>query len=382
MGFFYRIICIHILLLFYSISYAQQPVSDCEQTLNVATDEFNAGRFYGVPSILKPCLDRGFTREQQQRANLLLTQTYLLLDDPFGAESSYINVLWANPEFEADTARDPIDLVYLSKKFTADPIFSLFAKIGGNVSPISVIHVINPSGEPDVQNSYTLKVGWQFGGGVDWNISRKLAISAEFNYSLTTYQKDQSKFRDVYNSSTEPGKLITILDEEEFIDKQNWLSVPVTIKYSDTKGKIRPYGYIGFAVQWLIADKGQIISLKTDLVNGQPTAIPNESPSITFTKYRNALNRSLLLGGGVRYKIGLNYLFADLRYGIGMSNVVKPTSTFDSSGPMTEWGHADDYFRLDNLSLSIGFVKPLYKPRKLKRARTRSVLSGIIKSTK
>ncbi len=377
-----RLAYILILAFLCSIAYAQQPVSDCEQALNQATEEFNAGRFYGVAAMLKSCLDRGFTREQQQRANLLLTQTYLLLDDPIGAETSYLNVLRANPEFEADTARDPVDLVYLSKKFTADPIFSLFGKIGGNVTPVSVIHVINPSGEPNVQNAYSLKIGFQFGGGVDWNITRKLALSAEFNYLFATYKKSQFKFRDVYNSVSEPGRLVSILDAEEFIDKQNWISVPVTIKYSDTKGKIRPYGYVGFAIQWLIADRGQIISLKTDLINGQPTAIPSESPTITLTQYRNALNRSLLLGGGVRYKIGLNYLFADARYGIGLTNVVKPTSTYDSAGPMTEWGHADDYFRIDNFSISVGYVKPLYKPRKLKHARTKSVLKGINKFIK
>lgn len=347
--------------------FAQTADTDCEQTLNLATDEFNAGRFYGIAAMLKPCLDRGFSREQRQRANLLLTQTYLLLDDPLGAENSYLNVLRANPEFEADTARDPIDVVYLSKKFTADPIFSLFVKVGGNASPVRVIQTINPSGELNVQNDYHLKIGWQFGGGFDWNIMREIAVTAEFNYVLTAYRKTQIKFSG---------------DEEEFIDKQNWLSVPISIKYSDTKGLIRPFGYVGFAVQWLIADKATITSLKTDIIEGQPTAIPNESPPIQFTDYRNALNRAFFIGGGVRYKIGLNFVFADLRYSFGLRNVVIPTSTYDYNGPAPEWGHVDDYFRIDNLSLSIGYVKPLYKPRKLKRARTRSVLRLINKSDK
>lgn len=350
-----------------SVSVAQEPAMDCEQTLNAATEEFNSGRFYGIAAMLKPCLEGKFSREQRQRANLLLAQTYLLLDDPIGAENSYIDVLWANPEFVADTARDPIDLVYLSRKFTADPIFSLFLKFGGNASPVQVIHTINPSGEPNVVNDYSLMVGWQFGGGFDWNIFPEIAITTEFNYSLTAYRKTQFKFN---------------LDKEEFIDRQNWLSVPVSIKYSDTRGRVRPFGYIGFAVQWLVADKGQITSLKTDIINEQPTAIPNESPTLTLTKYRNAFNQSFFLGGGVRYKLGLDFVFADARYAFGLSNLVIPTSTFDSDGPMVEWGHADDYFRMDNLSLSVGYVKPLYKPRKLKRARTKSILRGINKSSK
>jgi hypothetical protein len=116
---------------------------DCEQTLTTALDEFNAGHFYGLSAILKPCIDNGFTLEQQQRAYLLLAQTYLLIDDPIGAEDSYLKLLKANPEFVTDEARDPIDVVYLSKKFTAAPIFSLFGRVGGNISIARVIHDID-----------------------------------------------------------------------------------------------------------------------------------------------------------------------------------------------------------------------------------------------
>src|SRR5690606_30004874 len=85
----------------------------CEEQLNAATAEYEAGRFYSIASMLKPCLDKGFTNEQKKRAYLLLTQTYLLLDDPIGADNSYLEVLRADPEFEADTARDQIEVVYL-----------------------------------------------------------------------------------------------------------------------------------------------------------------------------------------------------------------------------------------------------------------------------
>src|SRR4051812_28440872 len=96
-----------LLLICFQWSYAQ--VDDCEETLRQAQAEFNAGHFYGISAILKPCIDNGFTKEQQQRAYLLLTQTYLLIDDPTAAEESYLKLLRANPEFETDILRDPID---------------------------------------------------------------------------------------------------------------------------------------------------------------------------------------------------------------------------------------------------------------------------------
>ena len=97
MGRFYRIIFLFILI----PAFATAQTMDCEQTLALATEEYNAGHFYNVPSILNDCLTK-FNRDQRQRAFLLLTQTYLLLDDPIGAQRSYLEVLAANPEFIPD----------------------------------------------------------------------------------------------------------------------------------------------------------------------------------------------------------------------------------------------------------------------------------------
>lgn len=84
-------------MLFSSSLYAQ---NDCEAKLNEAANEFNSGHFNGLSAILKPCIDsKSFTSEQLVRAYQLLTQTYLILDDPLGAENSYLNLLRANPEF-------------------------------------------------------------------------------------------------------------------------------------------------------------------------------------------------------------------------------------------------------------------------------------------
>ncbi|WKZ61457.1 MAG: outer membrane beta-barrel protein [Cyclobacteriaceae bacterium] len=364
----YKIIVGFILLLaVFTSAFAQNNRMDCEQTLSLATEEFNAGRFYGIPALLKPCIDRGFGREQRQRAYLLLAQTYLILDDPISAENSYLEILRANPEFEADTALHPIDLVYLSKKFTADPIFSLFLKLGGNTSPVRVIHTINPWGS-EISNDYKLRLGVQVGGGVDWNITRELALTAEFNALTASYRKNQIRASG---------------DEFLYVGNQFWFMTPISVRFSDTKGNLRPYGYGGFALQWLVSERGRVTSIKTDIINeGTPQSNTRESPALTMTDFRNKVNYSFFVGGGVRYKRGLDYVFADVRYSFGLSNIVVPTSTYGQQTPAIEFGHVDDLFRIDNLALSIGYVRPLYKPRKLKKARTRSVLKLINRGAK
>jgi hypothetical protein len=111
------------------------------------------------------------------------------------------------------------------------------------------------------------------------------------------------------------------------------------------------------------------------------------SPDVNLIQSRNRLNQSVFIGGGLKYKLGLDFIFAEVRYSIGLRNITNPDNLYanNSFKPITpEWvksfeltggyRHVDDYFRLDNLSISFGFLRPLYKPRELKRARTKSVL--------
>lgn len=348
-----------------SVQLWAQQGNTCEEQLNAATVEFESGRFYSIASMLKPCLDKGFTNEQRKRAYLLLTQTYLLLDDPIGADNSYLEVLRADPEFEADTARDQIEVVYLSKRFTAAPQFSIFGRLGANTAFVRTIQTINASGERGVENSYKQRIGFQGGLGVDWHINERIAVTGEVNYVATSYQKNQVKFEN---------------DVEEFTDRQNWISIPVGLKYTIlTRAKYRPYVFGGYALNILISDKGQIDISKRDIGEG---ALDESSPTINFNDYRRKFNTAVFFGGGVRYKVGLNFVFAEARYTAGLTNIVKSTSTYNTDGPAVQYGHVDDYFRLDNLSISVGFIRPLYNPRKVKRAKTKTVLKGIKKQAK
>lgn len=338
----------------------------CEEQLNTAAAEFAAGRFYGIPSMLKPCIDKGFTREQRQRAYLLLTQTYLLLEDPLAAEDSYLRVLKANPEYQTDPATDPIEVVYLSKKFTAEPIFSVYASGGGNTSIVRVIRdVPSSSSTTPVETKYSLKLGWQATGGLEWNFSNHISLCGELTLAQTSYQKNET--------------FVFERDELEFIDKQLWLSVPISIRYSDNVGKVRPYGFLGYSVNLLLDDKGDVLALNNDLNpdgNGDIQTKTAQGTDLSFKDQRNQFNFSIFAGGGVKYKWSLDYIFAELRYSFGMKNIVNNETIYDSEA-FERFGLVDDYFRLDNLALSVGYVRPLYKPRKLNKARTKGLLRFI-----
>jgi hypothetical protein len=363
--------------------FAWSQQTDCEATITRATDEFNAGHFYSIPAILNECLN-SFSREQKQRAYLLLTQTYLLLDDPIGAEKSYLEILRANPEFVADDQLHPIDVVYLSKRYTATPKFSLFVGGGSNVSPMRVIYDLNIM-DPK-SKKYTFRPGYHFGVGGEYSFDDHIRFRLELNYLHTTYKAQALDYS---------GK-----DTKALIDRQTWLNLPIYVGYADNAGPYRPYLYAGYSFSRLFGDNASIAIAKVtttvdqdDVAKEQSESFPVESPDFKFKMRRTDLNQSLIFGGGVKYKLGLDFLFVDARYSVGLKNIVRPEAalgdySYDqvsdqwvfSFSPGSEYAHRDDYLRLDNIALTIGYIHPLYQPRELKRARTRGVLRKMKRS--
>ncbi len=366
-----RYLLVGFMLVFNLTTVHAQERIDCLQTLARANEEFNAGHFFGIPTFLKECLDKGFTNEQRVQAYHLLTQAYLILDDPIAAEDSYLKLLKADPEYIATPDKDPIDLVYLSKKFTTTPIFTPHFRVGGNIAMVRTIYEINSEGY-DVSRRNSLKPGYHFGAGIDWNINDNLSVGGEIDFSFKSFKATRSG--------------ISLDDVQEATERQTWFDIPFYIKYRHNLGKIRPYGYAGFAINMLLSAR---VELRTE--NLSPTLsetgsrVTTEGPDVNIRFQRNFINRSLVAGGGAYYKIGQDFLFADLRYMMGLSNLTDVDQNYsDDSGNFSpniaRYRWVGDYFRLDNLSIAIGYVRPIYDPRKIKKARTNKVLRDINKN--
>lgn len=366
-----KILAIFIVLGYSLAVVGQTNVTECEQTLNRATDEFNAGHFYGLPSILKSCLEGNFTNEQKVRAYLLLCQAYLIIDDPIAAEDSYLRLLRADPEYIATPEKDPIDVVYLSQKFTSTPIFTPHVRIGANTSFVRTIHEINMETDNTIANTKQIQaLGLQLGGGIDWNINDNISLCADILFSSRSFKSNRSG--------------IAIHDNQTALERQRWFDVPIYLKYSDSEGKLRPYGYAGYAANFLLKSSASLTYSNFDAPPAQTSVITDPAEE-KLTYKRNRLNRSLVFGGGVRYKMGKDFIFADLRYMAGLSNLVREEKNFykdgnfDLASTVTQTRWVGDYFRMDNLAISIGFVKPLYDPRKIKRARSHGLFRKIKK---
>jgi opacity protein-like surface antigen len=245
----------------------------------------------------------------------------------------------------------------------------MYGQLGGNVSPVHTI-MTRTTFAGTGKGDYKLRAGFNFGLGVEYHYDENISAALEGDFLITAYE---------YNQSGIFGR-----DNISVLDRQNWVRLPLMLRFADAVGKYRPYGYVGYSFDLLLADRGTITYSDKNFTDGRVIPDERESPVINFKPKRNFLNSSFIVGGGVKYKLGLEYAFVDLRYSMGMTNLVKVENTIERNSPEDPaftWGYVDNLFRLNNLSLTVGYIHPLYKPRKLKKARSRSVLQKIKKES-
>jgi hypothetical protein len=344
---------------------AGQQEADCQTLMTEAENDFAAGKFYGIPTLLQGCLDRGeFSREERIRVFMLLTQVYLLTDDPANAEASYLKLLQADPEYVASEAVDAIDVVYLSKKFTTTPVFTPHFRIGPNFSTQSVIHPNTAIADrKDVKTNPKGGPGVSLGAGIEWNINDNLGIGTELSLSYRSFSRQVT------------GAFGA--DEIKALEHQFWGNIPLYVRYGYHLGKVRPYAYAGYSVGLLFGDlmNDQFVDKQ-----GNEGQTPVAGPTRNVMYRRQVLNGSLLFGGGIKYKWGKNFLLFDVRYMKGLTDVVNQktnyydgANTFNLSESFSRYAYVDPLFKVNSYTLSFGFVRPLYDPRRVAQVRTKGV---------
>jgi opacity protein-like surface antigen len=343
---------------------AQQSLTECETLLSEAEGHFGAGRFYDVPALLQGCIEsNSYSREEQVRVYMLLTQVYLLSDDPDNAEASYLKLLHADPEFVASESVDPIDVVYLSKKFTTRPVFTPHFRIGPNLATQAVIHEMDPFLTTNqVRIKRKPQPGITVGAGIEWNINDNLGIGGE---ALFTYASFRTDYSNIFGN-----------DNLAVIERQFWADFPFYVRYGYHLGKVRPYAYAGYAINLLVGDQ---LNLSYSEVLGSEVT-PVEGPNVGVMDKRQLFNTSMVFGGGIKYKFGRNFLLFDLRYTGGLTNVVNEatnpyndTGTFEISTLTSRYTFIGPLFRTNSYTLSFGFVRPLYDPHKVLKVKTSGV---------
>lgn len=134
------------------------------------------------------------SREKRLEALELITESYLYRDKIGAADKSFKSLLRVDPLYQPDTIGDSYqsyDLIYLSRTYTRQPIFSMYFGGGLNFSLIEQLQnygVDNTSGAAD-HEGYLNKI--VFGGnatiGFDLPLLYNFDLTLDLTFSYRTY---------------------------------------------------------------------------------------------------------------------------------------------------------------------------------------------------
>jgi hypothetical protein len=310
--------------------------------------------------MLQPCINDGFTKEERIRAYRLLTLTYLFLDYYDKADLSYLELLKLSPEYQINPETDPQEIINHHNKFTTKPVFYLtMGKVGVNFSYANVLLDYSLSQSKNGSDKYSSGPGFEAGIGAEMVIYGNLHLSAELFYKKSNIHVTDTHW-DFYTTDMD-------FSQSEF-------ELPIMLKYNFFRGKVNPFVSAGISPSYLTGASVNNIQgfYKAEAEDGTIEEFPVQpNPDIGTIQMKNKFNYSALVGAGINYKIGLNYLVFEARYSMGMQNVTNiddrwldnNTASRDLKFPT---GQVYDDYKINNISVFVGFVKPLYKPRKIK----------------
>lgn len=337
------------LLLFVAVTTSQaQTQSTCAQTLRLAQSIYDQGRLHELPSLLSTCLEGdNFTDDEKVRAYKLLALTYIYLEEPQKADEMMLSLLRTHTEFKVNDAVDPAEFVALYKTFRTNPIY----RIGGKLAAVAAApSVITSDFVNDGTNKYEFNFGFRAAVAAEVPVgarTRRFTLNPELGIELISF--------DATNLGADPVKVT------EGHETQLWVSLPVSMQYSLYERSITNF-YIagGLSADYRLSSSIRIFSDRGD---DNSTVSENKYP---IDEQRKRFNSALLLSAGYKRKVGNGYLVAEVRYKLGLMPALTKADVYENSTLVFDYQYVDGIFRINSLSMSVGYIINRYNPKKLK----------------
>lgn len=355
------------LLFLICLGFGTVYAQNCTQKLVQAERDYEAGRLASIPNLIAGCLDdktQGFSKEEKIRAYKLLTLVYIFTDDEPNAELALVNLLKEDPEHLLLESTDPAELFYLYRQFQTDPIFRIGVRFGVNTTFPSVMETFTASGSPNERKFYNggegsgeltdlqgaLPIG--FWGEVTYE--RHLGLGFEIIGGL----QGRISSYDVDNFFTNEGDQFSSV----VTNNQLYGRVPIygryTYKYPRRTG-LKPYAFLGASVDYLLT--ANYTNASRD--GGAQFTLSADDDLKQFDQV-NDLNVSIFGGIGVKIPAKTHFLTFEVRYDNSLFNYINAENRYANQSVLFDLGHVEDNLTLNVLSVSVGYIRSIYNPKK------------------
>lgn len=334
-------------LLSFSIFTAHGQVNTCALKLIEAREQFNAGQIESVPRLLLDCIDRGFSKEDKIEAYKLLINAYIFDNNLDRADILILGFMKEFPEYKV-SPDDQFEFVSLLEEYDNSPRYSMGFNFGTNVS---ILGISEPYGVTDPASetaAFKPAPGFKLGGNLNINLTKRFGLSVDPMFSISRMKYEYSPF-----------PFTSTLNKES----HSRIDLPLSFIYSFNDKVLSPYARIGFMTSYLLSAKSELTRThnNTGEVNFEEITGQNED----ISSARNPLHFWAFAGAGVRYNLPSAYMFAEVRYNAGLSQMVDPESRRDpNDDKVWLFYYMQDDFFINDLSLIFGYSRNFYNPKR------------------
>ena len=349
-------------LLLPNMAFAQS----CTQRLNQAEDDFEAGNLRKIPHDLNAgdCFKSrqgSFSKEEKVKAYRLLVLVHIFSDNNIEAEKAVVKLLRADPEHPI-SAEDPREFIYLMDKYRTTPIFRLGIKAGANQTHAKPTAEYTTSSQPaNTTKHFAPMIGWGLEVTIAYELVKDLDLIGGLQYANHSYSVS---YRNISDNAQDLGYKFQSNETET----RNLLAFPLYARYKkQISDKLSPYLLLGASVDYLLSAT----------LNGEATGTSQQQTSnysLLDSQIRKRVNYSCFAGIGAKIKTTrINFLTLEFRYGLGLSNIVQTHNRFASEELLFNQRHVDDDKTLNNISVSLGYIFPIYNPKKYSDKKIKQV---------
>ncbi|MFC2087771.1 outer membrane beta-barrel protein [Bacteroidota bacterium] len=342
----HRLIFIPLLLLVGIIA-AQEE--ECAVKLDQAQRLYEQG-IIEIEDMLKDCFEEGFTKEEKQRAYKLLISSNIFDDNLIKADSLMYQFLSDYPEYQLVTT-DPEDFVYLFNSYRTEPIVTLGITAGINRADIRVIEPYGVHDQNTSSGEYKGQaISYTFGIKAIRKLIPKLELHLDLLYQQNVYQYDLENFQ-----IDDPSKK----REDIHLDKYSVtkLSFPLTLTYDYEFRGLLPYARAGIGMSMMQSSS----TTPSRFAASDVDFTDIEGSALDITSHFKKLHVDAIIGGGIKFPIPKGNIFMDLRYNIGLNNIIKVKNNTELQ---SRYGYEFDDYALNNFAVTVGWVYSIYRPKK------------------
>jgi hypothetical protein len=328
-------------------SYAQ--LTSCAQTLRLARSTYEQGRLHEIPTLMTRCLENGFSQQEKVEAYKLLCLSYIYLEEPEKADEAMLKLLQTDSYFEINETTDPAEFIALYRTFRTKPVYRIGVNLGVNATQPNVTDAIETS---TADSKYSRAIAFQFGLNGEIPLTKKLTLNPSLLFQQKSFNIKSELSRGAGTNGEPLGNRTT---GKEAL---TWVSLPVAVQYELKSGRYNPYVSLGVSADYLMTPE-----LTVETIQDGAGVVQEQ----TYEIEREKINLSAIAAVGGKLRIFGGYFITEVRYAYGITRVNSEKTSEKNQILAFNNNLGDPLFKLNSLSVTIGYVQNIFNPKKLSK---------------